>query len=559
MLTASALHHLCDTRDPRLLETLTKIYGPFRALVQERIELLEKVAGKFLDAYGDEPLRVFRCPGRINLRGMHVDTHGGYLNLMTHQREVIIAVSSGDGTEFRFCNVEPEFEPVTFNSAKWCEIETFSRDWQSFITDPAVQRPVLNRRGHWSNYLEGCVARVQQHWPSQPLPGMRGVVGSDLTRGAALSSSTALSMAVIKALVVCNGFDADNDTLIRVGKEAEWYTGARGGMSDQAAMVLGDRGELVSIAIHPDHLDTSGAKRQPFPEELTVLVMNSHTERSLSGAQLVDYTRNRFAYSLAMEILRQELRAIGLDQTAVQGIRYLSDLDATRTAAWGGTRILYDCLRRIPETVAIDELKARYDLPQFDAAYEQYFGTAPESLRPKHIGLRGPLLFGMAESERARVFPERIAQGDFAGAGELMTVGHVGDRIVDASGNRYRYDAGDSRLRDLAEEGVPLERCPGSYGASSPALDAIVDAALSGGALGASLTGGGIAGTVLALCLSRDGDRVASHVARLLESAKYQGLAGLTAPISGLEAEKSVIRNYSVPPLGEIAIDSNAG
>ena len=552
MVTASSLHHLCTTQDPRLHETLTGIYGADQSLIQERMTLLANVVATFLESYGDDPIRVFRCPGRINLRGMHVDTHGGYLNLMTHQREVFIAVSAEDGTDFQFCNVESQFEPVRFDGAKWNEIEAFGRDWQSFITDPAIQGPVLERRGHWANYLEGCVARVQQHWRDRPLTGLRGVVGSDLTRGAALSSSTALSMALIKALTACNNLNADDDTLIRLGKEAEWYTGARGGMSDQAAMVLGGRDELVSVAIHPDRLDTSGATRQPFPEELAVLVINSHTERSLSGAQLVEYTRNRFAYSLAMEILRQELRNLGLDRTVVEGIRYLSDLDAAKTAAWDGTRVLYACLQRIPESVEIDALGKRYDLPELEDTYERYFGTAPEALRPKRIGLRGPLLFGIAESERARVFPQRLAKSDFAGAGRLMTLGHDGDRIVDASGKPYRFDISDRHLARLAQDEAPIEVCPGIYGASSPTLDALVDSALAGGALGASLTGGGIAGTVLALCEARHTEEVVERVAERLRSGGYRELAGLAQPLDAAEARASIVPNHSVPPLGEI-------
>lgn len=522
---------------------------------RDRATLLASVAAEFLKSYGDKPIRVFRCPGRINLRGMHVDTHGGYLNLMTHQREVIVVVSPNDTAGFHFCNVESQFEPVTFCGSRWDTRESFRRDWETFITDPAIQGPVLERRGHWANYLEGCVARVQQHWRNRRLTGLHGVVGSDLPRGAALSSSTALSMALIKALIACNGLDANNDTLIRLGKEAEWYTGARGGMSDQAAMVLGDRDELINVAIHPDRLDTSGAKRLPFPEELTVLVINSHTARSLSGGQLVEYTRNRFAYSLAMEILRQELRAMGIDETVVDGVRYLSDLDSSRTIAWGGARIVYECLRRIPETVDIDDLAKRYDLPQFEATYAQYFGTAPEAMRPKRIGLRGPLLFGIAESERARIFPQRLAEGDFAGAGELMTLGHAGDRVVDASGQTYGFNLGNEHLARLARENVPLEDCPGAYGASTPALDALVDAALAGGALGASLTGGGIAGTVLALCNARNAGSVSAAVAEKLMSTGYQNLARLPQLLTNDEARASVVENQSVSPLGEIVFD----
>ncbi len=98
---------------------MNEIYGAEPALIEERSRLLERILSMFLERYGDDAVRVFRCPGRINLRGMHVDTHGGYLNLMTHQREVLIVLSPTDDATFRICNVEPQFEPVTFDGAQW--------------------------------------------------------------------------------------------------------------------------------------------------------------------------------------------------------------------------------------------------------------------------------------------------------------------------------------------------------------------------------------------------------------------------------------------------------
>lgn len=52
----------------------------------------------------------------------------------------------------------------------------------------------------------------------------------------------------------------------------------------------------------------------------------------------------------------------------------------------------------------MDEIRARYALPSLDAAYDRYFGAAPPALRPTWLDLRGPLLFAIAESERARLF-----------------------------------------------------------------------------------------------------------------------------------------------------------
>ena len=543
-----------DTPDAAVRRALECTYGSDPDTAAHKAALWRGVLTRFHERFGDRPVCLLRSPGRINLRGMHVDTHGGYLNLMTHQREVAVVAAAEPDDAATFVNVDPQFDEVSFRLADQTTHPAFSEDWVSFITNPDIQGPVLERRGHWGNYLTGAMLRVQHEFRGHPLRGVAAAVTSDLPRGAALSSSTALSMAVIAATLSLNGQNLHPDDYILVGKYAEWYTGARGGTSDQAAMVLGDRGSLVNVALFSDELDTSTARSISFPEELAVLVVNSFTERSLSGAQLVEYTRNRFAYSLALAILQQEMAAQGMDSEFVDGCDRLSRLTADAFEPFGGIGALYGLLKRIPKDIPLDDLRSRYDLPNLDAAYNQYFGTVPEALRPTRIGLRGPLLFGIAESERARVFPDAFYTGDFERAGRLMTAGHDGDRRVSADGTPYVCDVSDPALDRFAAARTPIEMCPGVYGASSPVLDALVDAALEGGALGASLTGAGIAGTVLALCRRADADRVTEAIRTCIASRAYADRAGWDEPLGPDKVAQSVMVNRATRGVGGLCV-----
>jgi hypothetical protein len=209
--------------------------------------------------------------------------------------------------------------------------------------------------------------------------------------------------------------------------------------------------------------------------------VNSHTRRSLSGNQLVEYTRNRFAYSVAMHVLRRAALDFGLSPETVAGLDRLSRLTPENL---GGLGTIYGLLREIPEEMSLDEMRAKYAPPDFDAAYERYFGTVPEAQRPSRIRLRGPLAFGIAESVRARQFAECAGEGDLGRMGELMNAGHDGDRIVAPDGSRHKCDLSDAALGEMRHSQYPIELCPGTYGASSPVLDLLVDRALSAGALG---------------------------------------------------------------------------
>ena len=539
--------------DSALRRVLERTYG--RDALPERLLLFRRVIARFLERFGDRPVRMFRAPGRINLRGMHVDTHGGYLNLMTHQREVVAAVSPASDDTVNLANLDPDLDEVFFRIENEISDALFRLPWLEFITHPRVREAVDAKRGHWGNYVKGCILNVQHRFPNTKLKGMTGVVGSDLPGGAALSSSAALCLALTQATLSINGLALGSNDLITAARDAEWFTGSRCGLSDQAAIVLGNRGEFANIAIYPPKLETASARRVAFPETLRILVINSHTERSLSGAAQVDYTRNRFAYSLAMEILRQEMRLQGAPTAVVEKMDRLSNITPEVLMPMGGMRTLLAAIKRIPETARMEELRSRYDLPEFDDAYQRCFGSAPEHLRPTDVALRGPLLFGIAESERARLFPDAIEAGDFDAAGRLMSVGHDGDRRVRADGSTMRCPVDDEAIDRLIGSGARIELFPGAYGASTPALDALVDAALDGGALGASLTGAGMAGAVLALCRAEDADCVAQRVRAKLASPEYQRVAGRTAPLSDREIAEAVVPNSTVASAGEFRLD----
>ena len=76
--------------------------------------------------------------------------------------------------------------------------------------------------------------------------GFRAVLGSDIPRGAALSSSHALVLVTVLATLVVNGLWLAPRDLILAVQDGEWFTGARSGLSDQGAMVLCKRGETRS-------------------------------------------------------------------------------------------------------------------------------------------------------------------------------------------------------------------------------------------------------------------------------------------------------------------------
>lgn len=525
---------------------LDGIYGD-AALIAERCRHIHSVVRHYLQAFGDDPVRIFRAPGRINLRGMHVDTHGGWLNLMTHQREVIVVTGASPDGATHVVNTNTALKALAIGMDELPDVA--GRPWADFIVSPEVKTRVAVAPGHWRNYIEGAWLRARQSLPAQHVGGLRIVVDSNLPQGAALSSSAALCVALLHAWFRWNDVETSNDELIIAAQDAEWYTGSRCGTCDQAAIVLGNPAAVVHVALNPKAFSTASARAIATPEDLRVLVINSYTKRSISGAEKIAYTLNRFAYSMAMEIFRHALRDAGYAEDTIAACGCLANITPE---ALGGHKALYAVLKQVPERILLDELRQRYALPDLDREYTRYFGDMDPNHQPREIGLRGPLLFGIAESERARHFAIAIESGNYIRAGHLMTIGHDGDRRVNPDGQAFVRRVDDAWLDQCAAKKIPIEECPGNYGASSPALDFLVDAALADGALGASLTGAGIAGTVLALCREGDAESIADGVRVAMASAAYQRVAGLE---EGLVAERimdAILVNQSPTGAGEI-------
>ncbi len=552
MHSAAGLLQALKAYDADVRARLRDVYGNNQDVLAERAELLRRVLEVFAARHGpNRAVRLFRSPARINLRGMHVDTHGGYLNLMTHQREVVVAAAVREDTRCTAANIVPQFAPAEFGLGKWRGSGAFAQDWLQFIEAPAVRAHISELPDGWARYIEGAALSAQHAHPDTPFLGIDAVVGSDIPVGAALSSSHALSLAFLLAVLGWNSAELDTESRILAVRNAEWYAGARTGTSDQGAMILGRRGELVNVALFAEQLDTSETRYLALPDDLAVLVINSYTERSLSGRQLAEYTRNRFAYSMALEILRQEIREMG--GCGDEAVGRMDRLARITPEALGGLDKLYTVLQAVPESLAVEELRSRYDLPEFDLAWQRYFGGVPVENWPRTIGLRGPLLFGIAESERARLFLPMLRDGNYRRAGLLMKVGHDGDRIAWRAAQEA-VAATDTAMAGWRREGRPIELCPGDYGASSPVLDGLVDKAVDAGALGACLTGGGIAGAVLALCMRQDAHEVTERMRAWLASGKYARLAGRESPLAEHMLAEAVVENHAPAAAGELCL-----
>ncbi len=515
---------------------LNETYGEAR---QERIHLIIQTLQKFIDLFGDKHVFITRCPGRINLRGMHVDTHGGFLNLMTTEQEIVLVGHTREDDKFYIHNLDPKHKPFTTSFEALQNEFPWSSAWNE-VCHHAQNRTDIS--SHWHQYITGILLRFAKQINRPLFTGLDAVIGGDIPEGSALSSSHALCIVLLHALMYSNPYDYEITAKLKIVQDAEWFTGARSGLSDQTAELLGKKDTLLGVRLDPETAKILEIHYHPFPDNVSIIITNSRTQRDISSTHAGSYIKNRFAYSVALTILREILKSQGLSEEEANHFQTLADFSPEHL---GGIQNLYSLFRTIPHALPIETLFNDFNIPGIRDSFERYYGHLPKEEHPKVVPIRGPLVFGICESIRARNFFESIQQGDISLAGYLMTLGHNGDRILDSAGNPFHREVTDDLLFIYEHLQIVPYSLTGDFGASTPVLDKLVDISNQNGALGSCLTGAGLGGVVLSLCMKQDVFFIKKALQNWLCSEEYAHLLNRPVPLTPEEAEKSVFVHNS--------------
>jgi galactokinase len=199
-------------------------------------------------------IRVVRAPGRVNLIGEHTDYNDGFVMPVAIGLEIRMAIRPTDDRRV----------VVTLDDTG--ETAAFELD--------AIGPPTRT----WIDYLAGTAWALAE--AGRPLRGFRGVLASNLPRGAGLSSSAAIEMVAALAML---GAEAAGPPGLRAvaGRRAEnGYVGVQSGVMDQFASAAG-------IADHAILLDCRSLDWRPVPLPLdacALVVCHSGSSRRLESS-----------------------------------------------------------------------------------------------------------------------------------------------------------------------------------------------------------------------------------------------------------------------------------
>ena len=321
-------------------------------------------------------IHVVRGPGRVNLIGEHTDYNDGFV------------MPAAIGLEIRLAFLPTDDRRVVITLDDTGETGSFELD------------AIGPRTGTWIDYVAGTAWALGE--AGRPMTGFRGLLASNLPRGAGLSSSAALEMAAALALL---GREAPGPPEPRAlaGRQAEnAYVGVQSGVMDQFASAAG-------VVDHAILLDCRSLEWRPVPLPLAdcaMVVCHSGSSRRLDTSA---YNQRRAECE----------RAVAAIATLDPAVRSLRDVDPAMLDAASGR--MDDVAARRARHVVEENLRVLATERAFAAgdlaAVGRLFAASHASLRDL-FDVSSPELDALVEiaTSTAGVVAARLTGAGFGGS-----------------------------------------------------------------------------------------------------------------------------------------------
>ena len=484
---------------PELEPALEQIYGADPAIRERQKQNILQVLEAARQTMPDDALcGLVRSPGRLNVMGRHIDHQGGNCNLMTIGFETVMAVRPRDDDRvvIRHCDAE-RFPGCDFSISELVADLPWD-DWTSLVNSSKLAKMISEYGVDWTQYIKAAVLRLQKKFNNRKLRGMELVVGGNVPMAAGLSSSSSLVVGAAEAVVATNRLDTFPAQIVTLCGEGEWFVGTRGGSADHAAVKMGRCGTVVKVRFFPFGVDENVA----FPEHYSMVICDSGIKARTSADAKNQFNHRVACYRIGFALIRKLLPQF----SGVLG--HLRDVNP-RTLQMP-LSFFYRLMLMLPESATREELRAL--LPGEDL--DVWFASHAEPADGRYP-IRGVVLFGLSECERAAHYAEVLKRGDLAAIGRMMKRSHNGDRVVTYDENwqeqPFRADVSNTAILNLLsdlESGAPerviraqLDHQSGAYACSLPEIDRMVDIAdRTPGVLGSQLAGAGLGGCMMVLC-----------------------------------------------------------
>lgn len=413
------------------LQDLTKSLSQFYSQnLQAQLSRYEGALNAFKAEFGEGEVILVRAPGRVNLIGEHTDYNHGFVMPVALDRDTLVLARAREDQNIRLLNLEPEFEASQFALAS---------------TIP------LAPNHHWSNYARGIAVHLSQRL-SSPMKGADILVSAALPfgvpRGAGLSSSSSLTVALMLALARLNKWSGSLAEQVQLASDAEWYVGTRGGIMDHYISLKGEKHHALFLDCRPKASEYY-SRAIPLQQGYDLLILNTGVKHQNVGG---GYNWRVAACRAGVALLKEHFPEI----THLRDVQDLS---------WDRLEPL------LPEVLSVAELEARgVDLSDIPT-------LSPEGV----LDIRAKCRHVHSENKRVQRAIEAMQSADMETLGKILNEAH--------KSARDDYDISCKEL-EVVQNYLQEQK----------------------GVLGARLTGAGWGGCVIALSEQDKSEKIAGAV-----------------------------------------------
>ena len=221
--------------------------------------LEQRVIASFFGAFDARPTLLVQAPGRVNLIGEHTDYNEGFVLPCAIDVHTQIAASLRQDASVR----------------------VVASDYGHAVDEFRIDAPIPTKaKPAWANYVRGIWAMMAAR--GLPLRGMNLAIAGDVPRGAGLSSSASLEVAVARTVQALCGLDTLSlSDLALLAQQAEnEFVGCQCGIMDQLVCAKGLQGHALLI----DCQDLS-TRSVAIPAQTALLIVHSHVRRGLVDSE----------------------------------------------------------------------------------------------------------------------------------------------------------------------------------------------------------------------------------------------------------------------------------
>ncbi len=260
-------------------------------MTPQDLALYNRVTASFAERFGHAPDLVVRAPGRVNLIGEHTDYNDGFVLPCAIGPATMVAISKRHDNN----------------------VEVIAADFGDAGDQFGLALPLQrNIEQPWADYVRGMISALLN--AGYALSGAKIAIAGNLPKGAGLSSSASLEVAVGKAMSALADIDIDNTRLAQIAQRAECdFVGTQCGIMDQLICAQGKAGHALLIDCR-----SLGLTDAPVPDDVAIMIVHSGVTRGLVDGHYNARRRQCEAAATAMGV--PALRDADLDMLAAASL-----------------------------------------------------------------------------------------------------------------------------------------------------------------------------------------------------------------------------------------------